>query len=292
MKLLIIGKAGQVAHSLVERAEYFPHLEVKAIGRPEIDLETPGSAAVAIAAERPNIVINAAAYTAVDQAESDRDCAFRINADAAGEIAGAANRAGAAVIHLSTDYVFAGDAAEAYTETAPTDPQNVYGQSKLAGEAAVRDATDRHLIVRTSWVYSPFGRNFVKTMMALADTRETIDVVDDQRGCPTSALELADALLRIADQLPGTFGTYHLAGDGEASWFGFAQAIMAERERIGLRQPAMRPVPSDAYPTPARRPKNSRLDSGAFENAFGFLLPPWTEALRRAVERIARMHAI
>lgn len=292
MKLLVIGKTGQVAHSLIERAEHFPHLEVKAVGRPEIDLETPGSVAGAIAIEKPDLVINAAAYTAVDQAETDRDQAFRVNAAAAGEIAAAATSAGASVIHLSTDYVFAGDATEPYAEQAPTNPQNVYGQSKLAGEAAVRDANDRHLIVRTSWVYSPFGRNFVKTMMALADTREAIDVVDDQRGGPTSALVLADALLKIADRLPGKFGTYHLAGDGETSWFGFAQAIMAERERIGLRQAEVRPVPSDVYVTPARRPKNSRLDCSAFEDAFGFRLPPWTEALRPAVERTARMHAI
>jgi dTDP-4-dehydrorhamnose reductase len=292
MKLLVIGKTGQVAHSLCERATHFPDLEVKILGRPEIDLETTGSAAGAIALEKPDLVINAAAYTAVDQAETDRDGAFRINADAAGEIAAAAHEAGASLIHLSTDYVFGGDAAGPYTELAPTKPQNVYGQSKLAGEAAVRDANDRHLIIRTSWIYSPFGGNFVKTMMALADTRETIDVVDDQLGCPTSALELADAILAIAGRLPGKFGTYHLAGDGETSWYGFARAIMAERERLGLRQPVVRPVHSEAYATPVRRPKNSRLDCSAFEAAFGFRLPPWTEALRPAVERIARMHAI
>ena len=292
MRLLVIGKTGQVAHSLCERAEHFPGLDVKAVGRPEIELEIPGSAASVIGIEKPDVVINAAAYTAVDRAETDRDRAFRANADAAGEIAAAANSAGASVIHLSTDYVFAGDAAEPYAEQAPTNPQNIYGQSKLAGELAVSEASDKHLIIRTSWVYSPFGRNFVKTMMALADTREAIDVVDDQRGCPTSALELADALLKIADQLPGKFGTYHLAGDGETSWFGFAQAIMAERDRIGLRQAEVRPFASDAFVTPARRPKNSRLNCRAFEDAYGFRLPPWTEALRPAVERTARMHAI
>ena len=292
MKLLVIGKKGQVAQSIAERAEQFPSLQVKAVGRPEIDLDVRGAAAAVIATEMPDVVINAAAYTAVDQAETDCDGAFRINAEAAGEIASAADKAGASVIQLSTDYVFDGRSADAYAEQDPTYPQNVYGQSKLAGELAVREASDRHLIIRTSWVYSPFGRNFVKTMMTLADTREAIDVVDDQRGCPTSALELADALLRVVDQLPGKFGTYHLAGEGDTNWFGFAQAVMTVRERLGLRQAVVRPVPSERYVTPARRPNNSRLDCTAFADAFGFRLPPWTEALPSAVERIARMHAI
>lgn len=292
MKLLVIGKAGQVAHSLGERAGRFAGLAVKAVGRPEIDLENPGSAAALITTEKPDIVINAAAYTAVDQAEEDRDRAFRINAAAAGEIAAATDLAGAGVIHLSTDYVFAGDSTSPYTEQDTVDPGNVYGQSKLAGEEAVRGATDRHLIIRTSWVYSPFGRNFVKTMMALADTREAIDVVDDQHGCPTSALDLADAVLAIADRLPGKFGTYHLAGDGAANWFGLARQVMAERERLGLHSARIRPISTAAYATPAKRPANSVLDCQAFEETFGFRLPPWRQSVRTTVERLARMHAI
>lgn len=292
MKLLVIGKTGQVAHSLLERAARFPNLTVIAAGRPEIDLENPGEAAALIGGEEPDIVINAAAYTAVDKAEEEPDRAFRINSEAPGQIAEASGRSGATLIHLSTDYVFDGESAEPYLETAPANPQNVYGLSKLAGEHAIRSALDRHLIIRTSWVYSPFGRNFVMSMMALADERKSIRVVDDQRGCPTAAGELADVLLRLCAAPIQTFGTLHLAGDGSTSWFGLARHIMVERERLGLHVAGIEAITTAEYPTPAKRPANSVLDCSAFEAAFGFRLPPWQQSLRPVVERLARMHAI
>src|SRR4051812_19276650 len=197
MKILVTGTEGQLARSLVERALLRNDIELVALGRPELDLKAPGSAAAAIAEAAPDLVINAAAYTAVDGAEDEPERAFRINADAAGEVAAAAVRAGAAVIQLSTDYVFDGRGEDAYREDASVNPLGVYGRSKLAGEEQVRSANPRHAIVRTAWVYSPFSRNFVKSIMAAAGTRDRLTVVDDQRGSPTSALDLADGLLAM-----------------------------------------------------------------------------------------------
>src|SRR5437660_1636965 len=199
MKVLVTGTEGQLARSLVERARLHPAIDLVAIGRPMLDMEVAGSAAAAIAEAAPDVVVNAAAYTAVDQAEDEPERAFRVNADAAGEVAAAATRAGAAVIQLSTDYVFNGRAEGPYREDAPVDPLGVYGRSKLAGEEQVRAANPRHAIVRTAWVYSPFGRNFIKSMMAGAGVRDRLTVVDDQRGSPTSALDLADGLLAMVE---------------------------------------------------------------------------------------------
>src|SRR5438067_4281056 len=226
MKVLVIGSSGQLATSLTERAHGRAGIELRTIGRPDVDLELPGSAASIIAAAAPDVVINAAAYTAVDLAEGEPDRAFRINADAAGEIA-AATAGNARLIHISTDYVFDGRADGAYGEDAEPNPLNVYGRSKLAGEANVRSANADHLIVRTSWVYSPFGRNFVTTMMAAAERNDCLTVVDDQRGCPTSALDLAEGILRVVDvwkggSHTGLGETYHLAGTDSTSWCGLA----------------------------------------------------------------------
>ena len=292
MKLLVLGKSGQVAQALLERGPDFPNVNVVAFGRPELDLEVPGSAAALIARENPDLVVNAAAYTAVDQAEGEAGRAFRINGEAVAEVAAATKRANAVLVHLSTDYVFDGKSAVPYTEEAPTNPQSVYGRSKLAGEEAVRSCLDRHLIIRTSWVYSAGSRNFVRTMMALADERDVIKVVDDQRGCPTAASDLADAVLRLGSSPLMTFGTFHLCGDGSTSWCGLARQVMFERERLGLHAPKIEAITSADFPTPAQRPSNSSLDCGAFESACGFRLPPWQHSLRPVVERLARAHAI
>ena len=260
-----------------------------ALGRPELDLESPGSAAVAIAEAAPDIVINAAAYTAVDQAEDEPERAFRINADAAGEIADAAARTGAAVIQLSTDYVFDGQGEGPYREDAPVNPLGVYGRSKLAGEEQVRAANPRHAIVRTAWVYSPFGRNFVKSMMAAAATRDRLTVVDDQRGSPTSALDLADGLLAMIEAGGGWGETYHLAGGGEATtWCGFAREIMGQCAANHLATVPVEPIRTEDWPTRAVRPRNSVLDSSRFEEAFGFVMPDWRLSAREVVERLAR----
>jgi dTDP-4-dehydrorhamnose reductase len=292
MKVLVIGSSGQLATSLAERARGHAGIEFRVIGRPEVDLELSGSAASAIAAAAPEVVINAAAYTAVDRAEDEPDRAFRINVDAAGEIA-AATAGNARLIHVSTDYVFDGRADGAYGEDAEPNPLNIYGRSKLAGEANVRSANADHLIVRTSWVYSPFGRNFVTTMMAAAEGKDRLTVVDDQRGCPTSALDLAEGILRVVDAWSsgsriGLGETYHLAGTGSTSWCGFAQAIMDERRGRGLKAAAVAPIQTKDWPTRAERPRNSTLACGKFLRDFGFALPEWRSSLAEVVERLAK----
>jgi len=287
MNILIVGRSGQVARSLVERASQRTELRVTTLGRPEIDLERPGDAGRAIRERAPDLVINAAAYTAVDRAEDEPDRAFRINAAAAGEIAEAASIAGCPVIYLSTDYVFDGSGSAPLVETHPVGPINVYGSSKLAGEDAVRAATEAHLVLRTSWVYSPFGSNFVKTMLRLGTERDEIAVVADQYGCPTSALDLGGAILTVADQWRigsrvGLGQVFHLAGREPCSWFDFAGEIF---EAAGSGT-VVRPIGTSDYPTRAVRPLNSVLDSGQFEVAFNFAMPPRARSLSPVLARL------
>jgi dTDP-4-dehydrorhamnose reductase len=292
MKVLVTGREGQLARSLAERAASREGIELVAIGRPELDLEVAGSSARAIADVSPDVVINAAAYTAVDHAEDEPARAFRINADAAGEVAEGARKAGAAIIQMSTDYVFDGRSAVPYSENSATNPINVYGRSKLAGEEHVRAANPDHLIVRTSWVYSPFGRNFVKSIMAAAQDRDVLTVVDDQRGCPSSALDVAEIILTVVDrwrqgERVGRGETYHLAGSGSTSWCGFAQAIMEHCGALGLPTAEVRPIRTEDWPTKAVRPQNSTLHCKKFARDFGHALPQWRDSLRAVIERIA-----
>lgn len=291
MKILVTGTEGQIARSLAERVQLHPGITLVACGRPKLDLEVPGSAAAAIAEAAPDVVINAAAYTAVDQAEDEPERAFRINADAAGEVATAAAGAGAAVIQLSTDYVFDGQGEGAYREDAPLNPLGVYGRSKLAGEEQVRAANPRHAIVRTAWVYSPFGRNFVKSIMAAAGSRDRLTVVDDQLGSPASALDLADGLLAMIGREDGLGQIYHLAGAGTATWCDFAREIMTRCAALGLPHVPVEPIRTKDWPTRAVRPRNSVLDSSRFEAAFGFAMPDWRVSTREVVERLAREQA-
>jgi dTDP-4-dehydrorhamnose reductase len=293
VKILVTGRQGQLARALTESAAKHPNLTLHFAARPEIDLARPGSVAAAIAAERPGVVINAAAYTDVERAEDERELALRINGEAAGEAAAAAEAIGAAIIQLSTDYVFDGAKAGAYVEDDPTGPINAYGESKLAGEQQVRAANPRHLILRTSWVISPFGRNFVKSIVAAATTKDVLNVVEEQHGRPTSALDLADALLRVIGRWAQggdiAFGsTCHLAGGGEASWYELAAATMAECRRLGAPSADVRPIGDADWPTRARRPQNSVLDCARFERDFGFGLPAWRDSLPAIVERIVR----
>jgi dTDP-4-dehydrorhamnose reductase len=287
MRVLVTGARGQVARSVVECAADMPELEVIAVGRPDLDLERPGSADRLISAVVPDVVINAAAHTAVDDAEREPQRAYRINAEAAGEVAAAALEHGAAIIQISTDYVFDGAAAEPYDESAVPDPLNVYGKSKLAGEEQVRAANPRHVIIRTAWVYSPFGRNFVKTIMKAAETRDTLTVVDDQRGSPTSALDLAGALLHMLQGELAFGEIYHVAGCGSTSWCGFAEAIMEDCRRLGLAAADVQPIASADWPTAARRPVNSALNSFRFEHDFGYSMPRWEESLPGIIGRIS-----
>jgi dTDP-4-dehydrorhamnose reductase len=290
MKILVTGREGQLARSLVERGTR-AGFSLIAVGRPELDLERPESIAPAIAAAAPDVVINAAAYTAVDHAEDQPELAARINGEAAGEVAAAARRAGARVVQISTDYVFDGAASEPYDEGAPTRPLGAYGRSKLEGEEAVRAANSDHTIVRTAWVYSPFGRNFVKTMLDLARTRDTISVVADQRGNPSSALDLADGLLALlsgwrSEPERGKGEIYHLAGTGSTSWDMFARQIFAEAEKLGAPSAEVRSIRTEDYPTKATRPRSSRLDCSKFERDFGYRAPAWQISAAQVVGRL------
>ena len=291
MKVLVTGRHGQLARSLLERAEAVPGVQLVALGRPEFDLEVRGSAAAAVRAAAPDVIINAAAFTAVDLAEREPERATRINGEAAGELAAAARAAGAPIIQISTDYVFDGRGEGAYAEDAPTRPLGAYGRSKLAGEEQVRRENSRHLILRTAWLYSPFGANFVKTMMRAAETRDVVTVVRDQQGNPTSALDLADAILTVLRrwQQGGSTGlgdTYHVAGTGSASWFDFACAIFEQCRALGLPSAAVQPIKTKDWPARAARPANSCLDSDRFAADFGFRMPPWRPSLTQVIRRI------
>lgn len=284
MKLLVIGSNGQVALSLKQRAG---DADLLALGRPDVDLEIPGSAEIAIARAKPDVVINAAAYTAVDAAEAEPERAFRVNGEAAGEIAAAAHQAGARLIHISTDYVFDGRTSDPYAEDTEPHPLSVYGRSKLDGEIRVRAQNREHAIIRTAWLYSPFGKNFVKTMVSAARERNELRVVADQHGSPTSALELADAVLLVARNPEGWGETYHVAGSGTASWFDLAAATMEQCRRLGLPAAHVEPITTADWPTPAKRPANSALDSRKFERMYQHRMPDWRQSLPSVIDQIA-----
>jgi dTDP-4-dehydrorhamnose reductase len=288
--ILVIGETGQLARSL---AEADPGLIVW--GRERVDLADPQAAEEAVAASGARLVVNAAAYTAVDQAEAEPELAHRVNAEGTGALARGAARAGAGFVHVSTDYVFDGTKAGEYHEDDPVAPLGAYGASKLAGERAVAEATPRALILRTAWVYSPFGKNFVKTMLRLAD-RERLTVVADQRGKPTSALDIAEAILAIAPRLTEApegdraWSVFHYAGAGATTWAGFAEAVFEDALARGMipSAPQVAHITTAEYPTPAQRPANSALDCSRFETEFGIGTVPWRRALARVMDRLAR----
>lgn len=284
MNVLVLGRGGQVARSLVDAAVSLPVLNLRVAGRPEFDLAVPGRVTELITAEQPDVVINAAAYTAVDRAESEPEIAHRINADAAGEATVAAEAIGARSIYISTDYVFDGTSGQAYREDDATTPLNVYGRTKLAGEQQVRAASSRHLIIRTSWVVSAYGTNFVKTMLRLAGESKSIRVVDDQRGCPTSAADLAAAILRLAKNEDwDDVQTLHVAGLGAASWADLASEIFAVSASLGGPSAAIERIVSADYPTPALRPADTRLDCANADQRFGIVMPDWRSSIAQIV---------
>jgi dTDP-4-dehydrorhamnose reductase len=293
MKVLVTGREGQLARSLAERA-VGKGFDLTFAGRPQIDFARVGELGAAITAARPDVVINAAAFTEVDRAEDEPALAMRVNADAAGEAAAASASIGARFIQLSTDYVFSGAKAGAYREDDVTGPSSVYGQTKLAGELAVRAADPSSVIVRTAWVYSPFGKNFVRSMMAAAAAgRDPLRVVADQQGSPTSALDLADGLLVLVDHWAsgrevGLGNAYHLAGQGEASWFDLAEHVMTCCRDAGLPASQVQPITTADWPTPAPRPANSLLDSSRFAADTGYRSPPWREAVAKVAMRFRR----
>lgn len=291
MKIVVTGREGQLVQSLLERASTRHNLETLALGRPELDLLEPATVRQAIEAVKPDLVVSAAAYTAVDMAEDDAATAYAVNAKGAEAVSAAAHALGVPVIHLSTDYVYAGDADRTYVETDAPEPASIYGRSKLDGEMLVAAANPKHLILRTAWVYSPFGKNFVKTMLKLAETRDTLSVVADQWGNPTSALDIADGIIRIADHLTATpgfddYGIYHLAGTGETNWSGFARAIFAESEKMGGPTANVLDILTKDYPTKAKRPANSRLSTAKFQQIFDWSAPHWKISLHDVVPRL------
>ena len=293
MKILVTGRLGQVAQSLVERAARHPSIELITLGRPELDLFNPETVMSAISAvkPRPDVVVSAAAYTAVDQAEEEPERAHAVNALGAGAVAAAAANVGASVIHLSTDYVFSGGKEVAYSETDLADPQGVYGRTKLEGERAVADANPRHVILRTAWIYSPFGRNFVSTMLDLGKKSDRVGIVADQWGNPTSALDISDGILRIAGTISSgdradLFGVFHLAGAGSTNWSGLAKHIFAESRQLGGPFAQVEEIATRDYPTRARRPYNSRLICEKLRHVYCWRAPDWQMSCREVVKRL------
>jgi dTDP-4-dehydrorhamnose reductase len=290
VKVLVTGREGQLARSLAETAG--AGVQVVPIGRPELDLADEKSVAAVVARERPDIVVNAAAYTAVDKAETEPTLARAVNALGAERVAAACAARAIPIIHISTDYVFDGTKSGPYLEDDPTAPINVYGRTKLEGEQRVAEACERHLILRTAWVHSPWGANFVKTMLRLATTRPNIDVVDDQNGSPTYAPHLAATVLAIAARVAADpagvrWGVYHAVGGGETTWFGFAREIFRHAAEQGLPAAEVTAIATAAYPTVARRPANSRLNCDRLRQSLGVELPDWRIGAQDCVARIA-----
>lgn len=293
MRILVLGRSGQLAQSLLV-APRPGDVEMVAVGRPRVDLCDPATVRAAIDRLQPDVVINAAAYTAVDKAESATEEAFAVNAEGAAASALATAQAGIPLLHVSTDYVFDGRKPAPYVESDATGPIGVYGASKLEGERRVVALNPRHVIVRTSWVVSPFGSNFCKTMLRLAAERSELSVVGDQFGAPTYAIDLATALIAIAGQVRGAdvgdprWGIYHAANAGVTTWAGIAEATLAASQHFGGRRVPVRPITTADYPTPARRPANSRLDCSRIGEVFAASLPPWQDAIERCVGALLR----
>ena len=289
MRIAVTGSKGQVATSLLERAG--PKAEVVTLGRPAFDLTDRAGVIAGLEAARPDVIVNAAAYTAVDKAEAEEAVATHVNGDGAGHVAEAAARLRVPLLHLSTDYVFDGVLDRPYREDDPTAPAGAYGRSKLAGEKLVADRCEDSVILRTAWVYSPFGANFVRTMLRLNETRDEVGVVADQRGNPTSALDIADALIAIAarvkdDASPALRGVFHMTGSGEATWADFAESIFREAATRGRRVTKVKRIGTADYPTPARRPANSRLDNEKLARVYGVRLPEWRQSAAACCDRL------
>lgn len=289
-RILVTGGSGQLALA-TELAARSRRVEILRVGRPEFDFDRPDTVDAAVAASEPALVVNAAAYTAVDAAEGNVDAALRANRDGPARLAQLCRSSGIPLIHVSTDYVFDGTKGAPYVETDPTSPTGAYGASKLAGEQAVLALCPCAIVLRTSWVYSPGGKNFVRTMLNAAQKTNRLRVVADQRGCPTAAADLAEAILDIAGSLArglpdGRAGLYHACGSGWTTWHGFAVAIFEEAASYGAPVPAVDAIATADWPTPAKRPADSRLDCGKLERSFGLRLPPWRASLTRTIAEI------
>jgi dTDP-4-dehydrorhamnose reductase len=291
MRIAVTGTTGQLVRSLLARAPA-AGVEIVAIGRPELDLVRPADIHATLAPIQADCIVNAAAYTAVDKAESEPELAMAVNATGAGAVAAAAHALGLPLVQISTDYVFDGALPRPWREDDATGPLGVYGGSKLAGEQAVAAAGDDHAILRTAWVHSPYGANFVKTMLRLAESREEVGVVADQLGSPTYAPDLADAVIEIARRLvaeprnASLRGIFHVAGTGETNWAGLAEAVFSASAKRGGSFARVRPIATAEYPTPARRPANSRLDCGRLAACYGLNLPHWRDSVQACVAEL------
>ncbi|MTI45766.1 dTDP-4-dehydrorhamnose reductase [Roseibium hamelinense] len=288
--MLVLGANGQVGRQLVRGASE-QGLAATALTRSDLDITNQQAVEDSVLRLKPDVVVNAAAYTAVDRAESEPEKALAVNAEGPGYLAEACARQGAVLVHLSTDYVFDGKKTGAYTESDEVAPLGVYGRSKEAGEQAIRRHLDRHIILRTSWVYGLDGNNFVKTMLRLATEREEVSVVADQVGCPTWAGDLAGAVFAAAGKRHHRaedrefFGTFHCAGDGQTSWHGFAEAIFRHARARGFQVPrVLNKISSAEYPAAAPRPANSVLDCSRFAHTYGYRMPRWEESLARMLD--------
>lgn len=294
MRLYVIGGEGQVARSLREAAALDKTIVFGYGVRPKVDLLQPSSIEKAIAKFRPDVVVNPAAYTAVDKAEVQPDQAFALNREGARTVAAAAAKQGVPIIHLSTDYVFDGKKQGGYVESDTTAPQSVYGRSKLAGELTVAEVNPKHIILRTSWVYAPFGSNFVRTMLRLATERDRLRVVDDQSGCPTYAPDIAEGIIAIAQTVvrsgwnPTFSGVTHLAGPEGRTWWEFAREILGGAAERGGTSVPVDPIPTSEYPTPAARPANSRLSTDRLGSVFDLQLPALEHSLANCLDRLLR----
>jgi dTDP-4-dehydrorhamnose reductase len=288
---MVFGAGGQVGRHLFEVATTAGR-DMVGLSHSEADVCDVDAVAAAIAEHGPSSIVNAAAYTAVDNAESEVDRAFEVNRDGAAVVAEAAAKANVPLIHISTDYVFDGSSRTPYTEDDPVNPQGVYARSKEAGELAVRSAHHRHLILRTAWVYGPFGANFVKTMLRLGAEREELRIVDDQIGCPTASGDLAEAILTVIEraETPGSaaWGSYHYAGADAVTWYDFAGLIFAEAEKFGRKAPRVGPIATADSPTAAPRPAYSALSTAKLERVFGIKPRSLRGSLSATVERLLR----
>jgi dTDP-4-dehydrorhamnose reductase len=285
MKLMVTGAGGMTGSELVQQAAQ-RGWNVVGFDHAALDITDPTAVNDVVSRTMPDVIINAAAYTAVDAAESDAERAMEVNGAAPGNLARAAQDAGAAIVHISTDYVFNGTSTVPYKPDDDVDPIGMYGQSKLAGEIEVKNACERRAIVRTSWVYSHTGKNFVRTMLGAANAGKNLRVVDDQHGSPTSAHDLAAALLKVADafkQKRDVSGTYHFSNAGVTTWYGFAKAIF----EIAGWNPQLSPCTTADYPTPAKRPQWSALDASTFQQTFGVTPRPWRDALAETISKIS-----
>jgi dTDP-4-dehydrorhamnose reductase len=292
MRIAVTGRGGQLATAMLERAAAMMDVSLMAFVRAAVDLGHPDSVLPAIRKVNPDIIVNAAAYTAVDQAESEPDVAMAVNGAGAGAVAAAARTLRIPVVQISTDYVFDGGKASPYVESDPVGPLNAYGRSKLAGEEAVAAANPDHVILRTAWVYAAEGKNFLKTMLRLAETQDEVRVVADQLGAPGYAPDLAEAVLAVCRKLlaepdnASLRGVFHMTGAGEATWADFAEAIFAGAARRGGRPVRVQRITTADYPTLAARPANARLDCGKLQRQHGIILPDWRQGLDRCLDRI------